>query len=99
MAKSQILHIPISEDISPTGAELLKATFQAIISLRCDCSSEWDRTLRELQVDGWAVNWRLKWVAEAKRGTDFEQASGTTLDEVFSQLQQLTRLDTVAGCP
>jgi hypothetical protein len=99
MAGPRILHIPLPEDMPPTNAEILKATFQAIMALRCDCSNEWDRTLRELQVDGWRVTWRLKWVAEAKRDSDFEQASGKTLDEVFSQLQQLTRLDTVAGCP
>ena len=99
MAASQMLHIPLPEDLPPTNVELLKATFQAILSLRCDCSNEWDRTLRELELDGWTVNWKFKWVAEAKRGTDFEQACGKTLDEVFSQLQQLTRLDTIAGCP
>ena len=99
MAKYPVINIPLTEDISLTAAELLKATFQAIISLRCDCSSEWDRSLRELQSEGWDVNWRLKWVAEARRGTDYEQACGATLDEVFSQLQQLTRLDAVAGCP
>jgi hypothetical protein len=95
----QILHIPLPEDMPPTNAELLKATFQTIINLRCDCSCEWDRTVRELELDGWRVNWKLMWVAEAKRGEDFEQASGKTLDDVFSQLQQLTRLDAVAGCP
>jgi hypothetical protein len=99
MAAQQILHIRLPEEVSPANAELLKATFQAIMALRCDCSSEWDRTLRELETDGWSVGWKLTWIAEAKRGGDFEQASGKTLDEVFSRLQQLTRLDMVAGCP
>ncbi len=99
MAGQQILHIPLPEDMPPTNAELLKATFQAIINLRCDCSCEWERMLNDLKRDGWKVDWKLTWIAEAKRGGDFEQASGQKLDEVFSQLEQLTRLDTVAGCP
>jgi len=99
MDGQQVLHINLPEEISPANVELLKATFQAIMALRCDCSSEWDRRLRELELDGWRVHWKLTWVADAKRGEDYEQASGKTLDEVFSQLQQLTRLDTLAGCP
>lgn len=99
MADQRMLHIPLPDGISAANSELLKATFQAIMALRCDCSSEWDRTLHELEEDGWAVQWKLAWTAEAKRNGDYEQANGTTLDEVFSRLQQLTRLDTVAGCP
>jgi hypothetical protein len=99
MDGSHILHIPLPEDLPFSNAELLKATFQAIMALRCDCSNEWDRRLRELQSEGWDVNWKLTWIAEAKRDGDYEQANGKTLDEVFSRLQQLTRLDTVAGCP
>ncbi len=99
MAAQQVLHIRLPEEVSASNAEILKATFQAIMALRCDCSSEWDRTLRELETDGWTVHWKLEWIAEAKRNGDYEQANGKTLDEVFSRLQQLTRLDTVAGCP
>ena len=36
---------------------------------------------------------------EAKKGDDYEQVSGKTLDETFAQLAQLARLDMVGHCP
>jgi hypothetical protein len=55
--------------------------------------------LCQLERDGWNVHWGLCWHADAKRGEDYEQASGKTLDETFSELAQLARLDMVGRCP
>ena len=101
MDSSHTIEIPIPEGMTPTGLdlELIKATFQAVASLRCDCSHDWEQIVRELQGDGWKVKWKLTWVAEAKRGEHFECVSGTTLDEAFAELHEHTHMATVPMCP
>ncbi len=99
MTNDIMIHVPVPEEMAPTNVELLRSLFEAMVRVRCDCSQEWERIVRELQCDGWNVKWRLTWIAEAKRGEDYEQVSGDTLDKVLDQLQQMARLDTVANCP
>ena len=101
MAAARILEVPLPDGINPTGVdlELLKATFQAIASLRCECDSEWKKITEQLECEGWKVRWGLTWIAEAHRGEDYEEARGRTMDEALGQLQQLTRLAAVSGCP
>ena len=45
------------------------------------------------------MNWGLTWIARAHRGSDYEEATGTTLLEVLAQLDCLTSLHEVEGCP
>jgi hypothetical protein len=101
MAAVRTIEIPLPEGMNPSGidVELLKATFQAIASLRCECDCEWKKITEQLECEGWKVRWGLSWVAEAQRGEDYEQARGRTMDEALQQLQQLTRLSAVGGCP
>jgi hypothetical protein len=101
MAPTRTIEIPLPEGIQPTrrDLELLKATFQAIASLRCECGCDWENILHQLQSNGWQVHWGLTWIAEAKRGEDFEQVRGATLDEAFAELAENTRIAEVGGCP
>ena len=59
----------------------------------------WERIEQTLTADGWNVQVRLMWVAEARKGHDYEQGVGLTREEAFDQLEQLTRLDAVTGVP
>ena len=101
MASNNTIEIPLPEGMAPTGLdlELIKATFQAIASLRCECGRDWEDVLHDLENKGWNVNWKLTWIAEAKRGEHFERASGTTLDEAFAELHEHTHMATVPVCP
>jgi hypothetical protein len=101
MAGASSIAVPLPAGVEPTrlDVELLKAAFSAIVTLRYETSSDWEAALNQLETDGWKVHWGLTWHAEAKKGDDFEQASGKTLDETFAQLTQLARLDMVGHCP
>ena len=101
MAGVKRIEVDLPADIQPTeiDLELLKATFQAIVTLRYECKREREECLKRLEGDGWSVHWGLTWVAEAKRGECFEQASGRTVEAALTQLYQLTRLNMLAGCP
>ena len=101
MTGQPTIEVPLPRDVQPTtlDVELLKATFQAIVTLRYECSRNWEATLRQLESDGWSVHWGLTWHAAARRGNDYEEASGKTLDETFVQLQQLARLDRAPHWP
>ena len=45
------------------------------------------------------VKWGLAWRAEAKRGADYEEATGATLEQALSGVAQLARLDMVGRVP
>ncbi|HVN76904.1 MAG TPA: hypothetical protein VMT19_11340, partial [Thermoanaerobaculaceae bacterium] len=90
MAGASSIEVPLPIGVQPThlDVELLKAAFSAIVTLRYEASSDWEAALHQLEADGWRVNWGLTWHAEAKKGDDYEQASGRTLDETFAELAQ-----------
>jgi hypothetical protein len=101
MLTRRTLEVPLPDGVRPDPAdlELLKATFQAIVSLRCEKDPRWELTLKELEDDGWKVRWGLTWRAEAKRGDDYEEATGPTLDEALTGLAQLVRFDMAGRAP
>jgi hypothetical protein len=101
MAAREMIEIPLPDGIEPTSMdrELLKATFQAIVTLRYECKAEREACLKKLESDGWAVNWGLTWVAEARRGEVYEQAAGKTVETALAELYQMTRLNMLSGCP
>jgi len=101
MATANTIEIPLPDGMQPTGLdlELIKATFQAIASLRCECGRDWEKIVHRLESDGWAVKWKLTWIAEAKRGDNFECVSGSTLDEAFAELHEHTHMATIPVCP
>ncbi len=101
MLARRTLEVPLPESVAlnDVDLELLKASFQALVALRCEKGREWEGLLRQLKEDGWTVRWGLTWRAEAKRGEDYEEATGPTLDEALAGVAQLARLDMVGHVP
>jgi hypothetical protein len=101
MVKGRTIEVLLPEGVpaDTLDLELLKATFHAIVALRSERGREWEKTLRQLEHDGWGVSWGMCWHAEAKRDADYERANGRTLDEAFAELAQLARLDEVGHLP
>ena len=62
-------------------------------------TAKWEQVAERLEEEGWAVKVEKVWLAEARKGGHIEQATGTTRDEAFAQLCQLTLLDSCDGCP
>lgn len=101
MLARRIVEVPLPESVplSDADVELLKASFQALAALRCERGREWEGLLRQLKEDGWIVRWGLAWRVEAKRGQDYEEATGPTLDEAFAGVAQLALADMVGHAP
>lgn len=101
MHARRTLEVPIPDDVKLDGldVELLKATFQALVALRGERDRRWELTLKQLEDDGWKVKWGLAWRAEAKRGEDYEEATGATLDEALAGVAQFARADMVGHAP
>lgn len=59
------VELPPSLKLGEHEAELLKATFQAILSLRCESSCHWRELMQQLRDEGWQVTWGLRWQAQA----------------------------------
>lgn len=98
MRPKRTLEVPIPDQVQVSAAdlELLKATFQALVTLRAEKSAAWESLVKEMEADGWKVQWGLTWRAEAKRGEDYEEATGKTLEEALSGVAQLVMTD-IAG--
>lgn len=101
MLVRQTVEIPLPESLELTGGdlELLKATFQALVALRCEKGREWEGPLRQLKEDGWNVSWNLAWRVQARRGEDYEEATAPTLREALEGVTQLVLLDTAGRAP
>ncbi len=101
MLAKRTLEVPLPErvELNVADRELLVATFQALVALRYEKDRRWELTLKQLEDDGWKVRWGLTWRAEAKRGNDYEEATGATLDEALSGVAQLVRLDMAGRAP
>ena len=101
MLAKRILEVPLPEGVRLDGTdlELLKATFQALASLRGEKDRRWELLEKQMRDDGWNVRWGLAWRAEAKRGADYEEATGATLEEALAGVAQLVRVDMVGHVP
>jgi hypothetical protein len=101
MHARKTLEVPIPDNmkLDVADVELLKATFQALVALRGERDRRWELTLKQLEDDGWKVKWGLAWRAEAKRGEDYEEATGATLDEALAGVAQFARADMVGHAP
>jgi len=101
MLAKRTLEVPLPDGVKLDGVdvELLKATFQALVALRGERDRRWELTLKQLEDDGWKVKWGLAWRAEAKRGEDYEEATGATLDEALAGVAQFARADMVGHAP
>ncbi len=101
MQTRRTLEVPLPAGVTPApeDLELLKAAFQALVALRCEKDRRWELDLKQLTDDGWNVRWGLTWRAEAKRGDDYEEATGATLDEALRGVAQLVRFDMAGRAP
>ena len=93
------VELPDGVDIADDDIDVLRTTFQTIITLAAGGCGRSDPHLTRMRDNQWAVNWGLTWIARAPRGSDYEEATGTTLLEVLAQLDCLTSLHEVEGCP
>ena len=59
----------------------------------------WQLIKRQLEDQGWEVEYEQVWLARARRGINVEDGVAPLLDDAFAQLQQQTRLDNCEGCP
>jgi hypothetical protein len=101
MTSTRILQVPVPADASATREELdlLESAFQALVDLRFPHGRQCERVERALTEEGWTVQTRLMWVAEARQGHEQEMAVGRTRDEALDQLQQLTRIGRYSSVP
>ncbi len=101
MQPRRILEVPIPDGIDPKrdDLELLKAFFQAVTALRVSQGRDWLAKVSELEADGWTVRWGLVWQAEVKRGEEYEQATGATLDEALNGVAQIAAAEFAGHVP
>lgn len=101
MQARRILEVPIPEGLDPKGddLELLKAVFQALTALRVSQGRDWLAKVHDLEKDGWAVRWGLTWRAEVKRGEDYEEVTGATLDEALGAVSQMVAAEFAGHVP
>jgi hypothetical protein len=101
MAGDNVIEVRLPEGMPATAEDLevLRTTFQTIVTLTRECGCAYNRHLQQMQGDGWTVTWGLSWVAKAKRGDAYEEATGGTKEEALNQLFQMTRLHVSDGCP
>jgi hypothetical protein len=96
-----IIEVPLPVGMKPTDAdiELLTATFQAIVALRYENCMKREAMTKVIEDNGWKVRWGLTWIAEARRGTDYEQATGKTTVDALGTLFTQTQMAKLEGCP
>jgi hypothetical protein len=101
MQARRILEVPIPEGLDPKGddLELLKAVFQALTALRVSQGRDWLAKVHDLEKDGWTVRWGLTWHAQVKRGEDYEEATGATLDEALGAVSQMVAAEFAGHVP
>lgn len=101
MQPRRILEVPIPDGAEPKGddLELLKAVFQALTALRVSQGRDWLAKVRGLEADGWTVRWGLVWQAEVKRGGEYEEATGATLDEALDAVGQIASAEFAGHVP
>lgn len=99
MLTDESIEVELPEGVatSEVDREVLKAACEAVMTLRYEQSAAFRDTLQRLEDQGWIVRWRLGWVASAKKGPHFEEATGRTLDEALRELAQLAQTDMVTG--
>ena len=93
------VRLPAGMQASAEDLEVLRTTFQTIVTLTRECGGACHQALQTMRDEGWAVTWGLTWIAQARRGEVYEEGKGATKEDALVQLQQMTRLHVVGGCP
>lgn len=101
MAGSRAIVVQLPEGVDATREEIdrLQAIFDAIVSLRFTAGESGDEACRTLAGEGWGVRTHLAWAAEARKGSECEQAIGATRGEALEHLLRLVRADQVMSAP
>lgn len=101
MAGDQVVHVRIPEGVgaTPDDVEMLAGIFDAIVTLRFGHGSKGAEAEQSLAAEGWSVRSHLKWVAEARRGGELDEATGGSRDEALRHLQELVKADQVLSAP
>lgn len=101
MLETHTMEVELPEELTSCAddIEVLRTTFQTIVTLARECGGDAESELHRMQDDGWSVHWGLTWVAEAKRGNVTEKVTGPTKEEAILRLSQMQRLHDVEGCP
>jgi hypothetical protein len=81
---------PALEDV-----ELLRGIFEAIVTLTFAPADEHGPAETALTSEGWTVRTRLGWVAEARKGAEVEEVTGSSRGDALERLQELVRADQV----
>ena len=101
MIETQSIEVVLPDEFAASAEDLevLRTTFQTIVTMARECGGAPCRHLERMRDDGWEVNWGLTWIAKAKRGGVYEESTGPTKEEALSRLRQHTRLHEADGCP
>lgn len=101
MQPRRVFEVPIPDGVDPKrdDLELLKAFFQAVTALRVSQGRDWLARVSALEREGWAVRWGLVWKAEVKRGEEYEDATGATLDEALDAVSQMVAAEFAGHVP
>jgi len=99
MTGDRTLPVTLPDGVEPTrdDVERLEAMLNAVASLYFETRGDWLEAAQRLRADGWDVSVRPGWIAEARRGHDFEHAFGDTRSRAVAELRAMTELDAVAG--
>jgi len=93
------VEIPACLELPADDEQVLRTTLETIITLVSGGCGGAERHLGHLHENDWQVNWGLTWIARARRGTVYEEATGASKQEVLAQLDRLTGLHEVEGTP
>ena len=93
------VRLPDGLDCCPDDLEVLRTTFQTIISLASRGGDASGGVARDLRAAGWDVSWNLTWQASARRGKDWEEVTGRTREEALDRLREAVGLHDSDGCP
>ncbi len=101
MTGTKTIQVPLPEHAEPTREEiaLLQSALEAIVDLCFRGTRAWEADAQALEQDGWSVRARLMWMADARKGAEYEEACGRTREEAFAKLREFARVDHMAGVP
>jgi hypothetical protein len=93
------VEVPDCLELGDDDQQVLRTTLETIITLVSGGCGGPDAHLRHLRENAWQVSWGLTWIARARRGAAYEEATGASKQEVLAQLDRLTGLHEVEGTP
>jgi len=98
-SRSIEVRLPAGLETSADDLEVLRTTFQTIISLTQPGGSSPCERIRDMREQEWDVHWGVTWLVSARRGKDYEEATGRTREEAMERLREATCLHDSDGCP